>query len=50
MKKVNDRDYEFGDPRLLFKLWKELTGEDLTQESTASALVTCKGNKKGRTQ
>ena len=34
----------------LFKLWKELTGEDLTQESTASALVTCKCNKKGRTQ
>lgn len=26
---TND-EYNFNDPRLLFKLWKEFTGEDLT--------------------
>lgn len=29
MRKMPESRYNFGDPRRLFQLWKELTGEDL---------------------
>ena len=29
-------DYQYSDPRLLFELWRELTGEDLLSDITES--------------
>ena len=46
-------DYQYSDPRLLFKLWRELTGEDLLSDLTeikAPQENSVKGAKRKREQ
>lgn len=39
---MNNDDYAFNDPRLLFALWKQLTGEDLIGDLNGSNVPNAK--------